>query len=282
MGAGAPALPMTYARAGRLPVATGHTEDAYGALDYRGLIAWPERLAREAPLLERVLSAAPERTLLDLGSGTGEHARFLRDRGHRVTGVDASLAQVQSARASDASLAPEARIPFLHGDLASVGDLVPGAFGAAICLGNTLPHLTDTATLQRFLSGLASHLLPGAPFLLQLLNYDRILDRGERSLPLMLRPGPTPGEELVFLRLMTHGEGGRLTFTPATLRHRPGAEAPLEVISAQPVQLQAWRRADLLLPLEKAGFVVREVCGDMLGGPWTPTSSDLVLVAVRA
>ena len=251
-------------------------EDAYGRIAYRGLIAWPERLEREGPLLQRLLGAAPSRRLLDLGCGSGEHTRYLKGLGFDVTGVDSSLAQLASARALD----PEGR--YVEAGLTSLAECIEAGQGGAICLGNTLPHLCEAAEVSAFFAGLAGRLLPGAPFLLQLLNYDRILDRGERAFPVVLRPGEGDGDEVVFLRLMTHHGDGRLTFTPATLRYRPEAREPLELITAQTVSLHGWRRAEIEALLKEAGFQVREVLGTMTGEAWSAGSSDLVVVAVRS
>lgn len=249
--------------------------DRYGRIAYRNLIAWPERLTREAPLLQRVLEGAPSRRVLDLGCGSGEHARFLASLGYEPTGVDASASQVAAARQAD----PDGS--YVQGSLTALADLVAPGFGAAICVGNTLPHLTEEEDLRRCFEGLAGRLLPGGVFLLQTLNYDRILDRGDRTFPLVVRPGEE-GAETVFLRLMTPRADGRLTFTPATLRWRPGAEPPLELISAEEIQLRGWRRAELEALLRGAGFEVREALGGMTGDPWSPASQDLVLVATRA
>ncbi len=249
--------------------------DAYGRIAYRDLIAWPERLRREAPLLQRALASAPSPRLLDLGCGSGEHARLLNSLGFEVTGVDASPSQLESAREAD----PGGR--YIQAGLTELeGGLEPG-YGGALCLGNTLPHLGEESEVRRFFSGLASRLRPGAPFLLQLLNYDRILDRAERTFPVVLRPGETEGESMVFLRLMTHHGGGRLTFTPARLRYRPGSATPLELMAAQDVLLRGWRRSEVESLLREAGFLISEVLGSMTGEAWTTTSSDLVLLAGR-
>ena len=250
-------------------------QDHYGRMAYRGLIAWPERIRREAPLLEQTLGGGPSRRVLDLGCGSGEHSRFLASRGFEVTGVDASPSQVQAAQEAD----PGGR--YLQASLTTlpVAHLAPQ--GAALCVGNTLPHLTEEADLRAFFTGLAACLVPGAPFLLQILNYDRILDRGERTFPLVLRPGGAEGEDTVFLRLMTHHGEGRLTFTPATLRHRPGCVPPLEVLAAEEVSLHGWRRAEVEALLEECGFRLRETLGTMTGEAWSPTSSDLVVIAER-
>ncbi len=252
------------------------TPDPYGRIAYRGLIAWPERLQREAPLLRRALAAAPSPQLLDLGCGSGEHTRFLTTLGFAVTGVDTSPSQLEDARAAD----PGGR--YLQASLTELGTVLEAGQGGALCVGNTLPHLCEEAEVYSFFSGLAGVLLPGAPFLLQLLNYDRILDRAERTFPLVLRPGEAEGENTVFLRLMTHHGGGRLTFTPTHLRYRPGSACPVEVVAAHDVPLRGWRRAELEGLLEKSGFRVEEVLGTMTGETWTLTSSDLVILARRA
>ena len=90
--------------------------DPYSRLSYRRLIAWPARIQREAPFLREVLAGGPSKRLLDLGCGTGEHARFLQEEGFEVTGVDASEAQLAQAR--EAGPGPE----FVKGDLAALGD----------------------------------------------------------------------------------------------------------------------------------------------------------------
>jgi glycine/sarcosine N-methyltransferase len=222
-----------------------------------------------------VLESGPSRQVLDLGCGSGEHTRFLKAMGLEATGVDASPSQLEAAREAD----PEGR--YIQAGLTELAKVIEAGQGGAICVGNTLPHLCEEVEVRAFFSGLARCLLPGAPFLLQLLNYDRILDRGERAFPVVLRPGEGEGEDIVFLRLMTHHGGGRLTFTPATLRYRPGTEAPLELVAAHDVSLRGWRRPEIESLLRDTGFRVRDVFGTMTGEAWSNLSADLVVVGER-
>jgi SAM-dependent methyltransferase len=247
--------------------------DPYSRLSYRRLIAWPARIEREAPFLREILAGAPSKRLLDLGCGTGEHARFLQEEGFEVTGVDASEAQLAQAR--EAGQGPE----FVKADLAELAAAVTGPFGGAIALGNGLPHLFPM-DMVRFLADLAGLLLPGAPVLFQVLNYDRILDQRVTSLPLNVREDDA--ERVVFLRLMDPRPDGTVLFNPTTLRWRPGEEPPVEVVTGKNVVLKAWRRVELSAALATAGLRVEEAFGGMRREAWDAgTSSDTVLIARR-
>jgi SAM-dependent methyltransferase len=253
--------------------------DPYSRLQYRRLIAWPTRIAREAPFLERLVTAGPEPSVLDLGCGTGEHARWLAARGCTVLGVDRSEAQIAAAR--DAG--PMPGLEFTVGDLTRLPEVLGGRrFATALCLGNTLVHVLESAELEGVCRDLHAALLPGGAWLTQILNYEPILERGQRALPVNLRE-EADGETLVFLRLVQPLDGGRVRFVPTTLRLRPAADPPVEVVASHSVTLRAWRRADLEAALHGAGFAAVDVFGDLQGGAFdSRTSADLVFVAHRA
>src|ERR1041385_5444674 len=164
------------------------SDDRYSKFDYSRLIDWAPRPEREWPLLSEVLAGAPSKNILDLGSGTGEHARFLAAHGFDVTGVDSSPAMLEKSRAAGGAR-------FVDGDMRELANVVDGRFGAAICLGNALPHLSGDDDLRKLASGLRQVLLDGAPFRAQMINYDRIEAKKERALPPtvladLAQPGP--------------------------------------------------------------------------------------------
>jgi glycine/sarcosine N-methyltransferase len=251
-------------------------EDVYSRFDYRRLIAWPERIERERPLLDWLLDQAPVKRALDVGSGTGEHARYIHSRGFEVTGIDASPKMIASS--VEGGLPDGLR--FVEGDLRELGASVEGVFGAAICLGNTLPHVQSDDELRSFARGLAAHLAPGAHAVVQIINYERIVRRGERTLPVNVRPDPDGGE-IVFLRVIRPLPDGMILFFPSTLRLREDADPPLEVVSSRKVLLRGWRRDDLLGILAESGLEEAAVYGAFDRSPFDPDSSPDLIVVVR-
>jgi len=248
-------------------------DDTYSRVDYRRMVAWPARIEREWPFLGRVLGTASSYRLLDLGCGTGEHSRFLATQGFDVVGIDSSPAMITKAREGGT----QTGVRFIEGDIGALAELVEPGFGAAICLGNTLPHVQSRDALDRVLQGLRRVLLPGAPFLLQVLNYDRIFATRQRFLPLNFRED-TRGE-VVFLRLMDLRQDGTVVFTPSTLRYRPDADPPLEVVSSKSVTLHGWTRSELDAALADNEFASREHFGTVADVPYEADSPDLVIVA---
>jgi SAM-dependent methyltransferase len=255
-------------------------EDPYSRVDYRRMIAWPARIEREAPLLREVLGTAPAASVLDLGCGTGEHAEFLAGQGFRTVGIDRSEAQIANARSYEGRHG-EAGPRFVLGDFSRLDEHTDERFGAAIWLGNGLPHL-EAGELAATLGGLARRLVSGGVLLLQLLNYERIRRQGIRHLPLNFRDDPEGSGEIVFLRLMTLDGPRHVRFNPMSLALRPGTEPPVELKSVREVRLRTWTAPELEAALAGAGFEVRSLHGDMTGGDYrAESSSDLVMTAAR-
>lgn len=252
-------------------------DDPFSRASYRALIAWPERLRREGPFLERFLALLPERSVLDVGCGSGEHARHLAALDYRVVGLDRSPAMIESA--VEEPLPPNLR--FVTGDVAEAGRLLDERFGGALCLGNVLPFLVAESELKRALAAMADRLVPGGRLLFQLLNYERLRARNERSLPLNFRPGDDG--EIVFVRLMEFQPDNRVLFFPTTLALDPAAEEPVRLVRTKRVELATWTRHELEPLLRTAGFDSVTWFGTMTGDPFVAMESpDLVGQAVRA
>ncbi len=225
-------------------------------------------------MIDRLLAGALSRRVLDLGCGDGRHARRLAEQSYDVVAIDASESVIEHAKAKPGS----ENVEFLLGDMGAVERMVRGHFGAALCLGNTLPYLLSPESLSRMLIGLKRRLLPGAPFLLQVLNYDRIQGDGKQALPLEFVEGPDG--DLVILRLLEPRDDGIVAHTTSTLRHRPTQKPIMEVVDTRATLLRGWKREELEILLDVGRLTPREVFGDMTGSPYDPeTSLELVMIA---
>jgi SAM-dependent methyltransferase len=257
------------------------SDSPYSRLNYRRLIAWPQRIEREWPFLQRELERSPAPSVVDLGSGTGEHARHLASLGYRAVGIDQSDEHIEKAREYENEFPPHGP-EFLLGDIADLTRLTSERFGMAICLGNVLPHLEDEDLLA-MAREVHAGLVTGGRLLIQLLNYERILACDLRHLPLNFRDDPDETGEIVFLRLMTPDGPSHVLFNPMTLALKPGEDPPVGLKSAKEVRLRAWMRPELEDLLNRSEFEIEALYGDMVGGDYEPRdSSDLVLVAVRS
>lgn len=242
-------------------------------VNYDSAVDWPARLQREGPFLRRVLADTPSQRVIDLGSGTGEHARWLADQGFTVVGIEGVRERWEAARRG----APSG-VEHLLGDLGAVEAMVRGQFGAGLCLGNTLPALLGVESLSRMLVGLRRRLQPGAPFVASLINYERLFARGERLLPAHFLPDGDG--ELVFLRLLKLRDDGVVHVTETVLEHSPLAEPLVEVVYSRSVFQQGWRYQELLTLLGLAQFRHIEAFGGFADEPFDPKESEeLVLVA---
>jgi glycine/sarcosine N-methyltransferase len=252
--------------------------DRYEGFDYSRLISWGPRLEREWPFLDAVLRDVSPARVLDMGSGTGEHARFLASHGFSVVGIDSSSTMIERARAST----DEAAVEFIEGDMTDAAATAGRGFGAALSLGNALPHLLTDDDIRRFAASARAVIVPGGPLVIQLLNYDRIEAKKERSLPLTFLPDPDdPSATIIFLRAMDLREGGRLIFMPTMLKMRSEAEPPIEVVSSRRVEIRGWRQRELEKALRQAGFASVESWGGYDRSPFIAAESRDVLMVAR-
>jgi len=248
--------------------------DFYDALsvDYDLFVDWPARLAHELPLLVDLLRRHRAQTVLDAACGTGQHAIALARRGYDVVGADVSPDMISRARANAQEAGVDVRFERLgFGELA---DHLEGHYDALLCLGNSLPHLTDETALQGALDDFHRVLRPGGLLVLQMRNYDRLLAERDRFMaPQAARRGD---EEWLFVRFYDI-DGADLQFHMIRLHRKGSGEWSWRV---ERTPLRAWREAELRAALGTARFSVEGEYGGLDGSPFDPLSSgDLVVVA---
>jgi len=243
------------------------------AADYDRFVNWTERLAHELPFFQRLFEAEGVRRVLDAACGTGHHAIALAQAGYEVVGADLSTAMIEHARenASAAGVDVACAVAGL-GELAALGQ----TFDAALCLGNSLPHLLTAAAVQAALADFVAALRPGGLLIVQNRNFDKVGAERERFLgPQSHREGE---REWLFVRFYDFYDE-TLTFNMVRLaRTAEGWSQSVESTELRPIFFD-----DLAGALAAAGFEGVRFCGSYEGETFDPAhSGDLIAVARRA
>ena len=140
-------------------------------------------------------------SVLDIGSGTGTFAIDLSRTGVRVHGVDLSDEMIEISKSKAQEIGSTASF-----SLADMRDLsnINEEFDGVVCLGNTLAHVSGEIELKEVLAQFGKK---GTHLLLQTVNYDRILAKQIKELPIIKT------SHLTFYRHYMHRSDGLLDFT---------------------------------------------------------------------
>ncbi|HEY9285115.1 MAG TPA: class I SAM-dependent methyltransferase [Pyrinomonadaceae bacterium] len=106
------------------------------------------------------------KTLLDVGCGTGQLARYFLDRGYKVLGLDNSPGMLHYARENISPFISNGQGEILQAD-ASCFDL-PQRFGMAVATRDTINHFRDLDALRGCLASISGALIDGGVFIFDL------------------------------------------------------------------------------------------------------------------
>ncbi len=116
--------------------------------------------------------------VLELGCGTGKHARLLNDKGFQVTGVDLSATMLDVAREKSGD-----EISFFCGDLRNFSLNIEDKFDVVIAMFDVVSYLPTNADIKKMLNNISLYLKKGGilifdawygPAVLHLRPYTRI------------------------------------------------------------------------------------------------------------
>jgi glycine/sarcosine N-methyltransferase len=205
--------------------------------------------------------------LLDVGCGTGSYTVALARGDRRVVGIDPDTDMLQRA----VEKARGRNVEFLQRSMDEI-DRLEFRFNGAYCIGNTLVHAESVEHVGRILYQLCRRLRPGAPLVLQLVNYDRIINEDVRELPTLT------GNGVRFRRRYTPTPRRRSVVFHTTLTTEDhGVEHSFE----QETTLLALRRDELVGCLGDSGFDVHRLFGSYAGEEYRPDSFLTITVATR-
>ena len=157
--------------------------------------------------------------LLDVGCSDGRVALEMTSDKYNctVTGIDLSddLLSIANQLASNKS-----NLNFIKLDMLNVNDhFEKSSFDGVYCIGNTLVHLLKESEIEMTLKGFWNILKPNGKIVVQILNYDMIMNEKLKQLPLI-------ENEVVKFERHYHYEAAHIRFE-ATLTDKTSQTKPV-------------------------------------------------------
>ncbi len=193
--------------------------------------------------LIRETAGKPPKEILDVACGSGGYSKSLSDRGYSITAIDLDEKMVQSLKEKDKKI--NSRVL----NMLNINDL-SGTFDLIFCIGNSLVHLNSPDEIKLFLKSCKNKLKPDGKLILQIVNYDRILEKRIKSLPNI----KNEEKKLTFERYYSYSPD----------QHKVDFRTILTVndeVLENHVSLYPVKSAELKELLEASGFIKAELYG---------------------
>lgn len=229
--------------------------DAYNAI-------FPVQSA-QLQLLYHLAGPAPKR-ILDVASASGQYAISLEEQGYELTAIDLNEAMIAKLRTENRAV--DARVM----NMLAISELET-QFDFIYCIGNSLVHLTQVDEIGQFLSRCRECLIPNAPLLLQIVNYDRILDQEIDKLPTIVNEAAALSFERNYRRI---NNSNLIEFhTVLTVGDQ---------VTENTVKLLPLRSAELIQLLLASGFTEIESYGSFKLDPFQKERSFPLIIRAQS
>lgn len=217
-----------------------------------------EEAERQADFVEGCFAGRKPRAVLDLACGAGRHTDVLRERGHRVLGVDLSV--VLLARRPD--------LPRVAGDMRSL-PFAGASFDWVLNFFTSFGYFETERENFQVLEEVVRVLAPGGGFLIDLMSPEPVIaslepresfERDGRRVE--IERWYDPRAKRVNKRIaISRPDGGERTFLES---------------------VRAYRLEEVEMGMEWAGLEVAGTYGNFSGDPYDRDSERLILVARKA
>ena len=207
-----------------------------------------------------------KKKILDLACGDGKYSDELLKPDRSVTGVDLDKGMLEEA---EKKFDTKSNIKFVYGDMLKLGSLFrEDKFDGVFCIGNSLVHLTSSNKIKKVLKELNIVMEENGKLIIQIINYDRILNDGVDFLPTI------KNENIEFIRnYHRHGNSRIIDFH--TILKTPDGE----IESHQ--ELYSLTKDELLFLAEKEGFTLKNVYSSFKKEEWNNKSLQSIFVFIK-
>ena len=217
--------------------------------------------------------------ILELGCGTGRVLLSLARQGYRITGIDASAAMLERARAKIAEENLTERVNLVEQEMRELE--LGERFNLAFAALNSFAHLHTTDDQLATLARIHRHLNPGGLLVLDMFNPDmgRLLDtRGQVALAKVVDE-PGTGQRLMRFHTEEVDLGRQIIRTTYIVDEVDAAGQVKRTLF--PFSLRYLFRYELELLLRHAGFEIEAIYGSYDLDEFSGDSEKLIAVARR-
>lgn len=217
-------------------------------------------------LLDKEFQAAGVKRVLDLACGTGTYTLELARLGYESWGTDLEPGMIAQAKqkARETGLAAH----FEVGNMREP-EMLGMTFEGLFCIGNSLAHLPTEGDIKQALKSMRNVLDSCGVAIFQIVNYDRILARGDTALPLI------ENENIRFIRIYRPQNEERLVFDSILeVKEQNGGELRFK----NSVELRPIRKNALETYLHAAGFSHITTYGDFKRSEYTKDSPATIMI----
>ena len=205
-------------------------------------------------------------SLLDIGCGTGDLSLDLSKSFKKVVGIDLDEAMLDQARNESGE---KENVEFIPLDMMDIEqEFGADAFNSIVCFGNTLVHLNTLESISGFIYQCKRVLTKNGKLLIQIINYDRILDLNISTLPTLENNG------IRFVRNYHYLEDLHLIDFETILTVKASNK-----VYKNNIQLYPLRKSEIESLIKEAGFRSFQVYSNFNWAPLVTESIPLVIEA---
>lgn len=227
--------------------------------------AWSQAYDYIFPLKDQTLAylkrAFKRGRLCDLGCGSGSYAIALAERGWFVDAYDLSENLIDLARKKSYE---GLSVNFNQADIRDFS--AEDAYDGIYTIGNTLVHLDSHASVKKVLKSMYNALKPHGIGVIQIINYDRIINHNVKQLP-TIEHAPFKMERHY------HLNDDKIAFT--TILHHQGST------KTNTIDLLPLKKADLITYLKDVGFQEIKCYGGFDHKPFQKDTSIPLIVEFK-
>lgn len=213
--------------------------------------------------------------VLDAACGTGTYSIPMNKKGANVVGVDLDSTMIEKAKSKVKNY--NHNVQFLEGNMIHLKERFgKESFNIIFCIGNSIVHLESKKQIEAVIKDYYEMLKEKGILIIQIINYDRIIEQGITELPLIHRKE----EGVKFIRTYEYlSSEEKIYFKTKIIVNEDGNGEIIEEDSV--ITLIPLLKDEIYNMFVKAGFNKIDVFGGFNKAQYNSESYALIIRAIK-